>query len=198
MGIPLDFDLDARRSTKAIKGLGAHLAGDGVTFSVASHHATAIELCLFGEDFSGLQRESIQMYRENVDVWQAHASGVRPGERYGFRVHGPYLPELGDRFNPAKLVLDPYAFAIAGEINWDGPIFGYLRDADSNDQAPDTQDDASFVPKSVVIDRAFDWEDDERPLIPLQDSVIYEAHVKGLTKLHPEVPEDLRGTYLGV
>lgn len=198
MGIPLDIDLDALRSVEAHNVLGAHLAGDGATFSVVSQHATAIELCLFGQDDIGPQQASIRMIRANGDVWQVHVPGVRPGERYGFRVHGPYLPALGHRFNPAKLLIDPYAFAISGEIDWNGPVYGYAKGGESSEDVPDDQDDADYVPKSVVVDRAFDWEDDERPIIPLRDSLIYEAHVKGLTKLHPDVPGHLRGTYLGM
>ena len=120
------------------------------------------------------------------------------GQLYGYRVHGPYLPEQGLRFNPAKLVIDPYARALAGELEWKGEVFGYHVGDPSGDLTRDDRDSAAFVPKSVVVDPSFDWEGDEPPRTPWHRSILYEVHVKGFTIRHPEVPEKVRGTYAGL
>jgi isoamylase len=196
--------ISEEQATASISGpktslrLGAHLDPGGVTFSTYSEHASAIDLCLFGTTDDGEQRAGIPFSRADDGFWRVRATGVGAGERYGFRVHGPYSPRDGYRFNPSKLILDPYAFAITGELDWNGPVFGYSSDHGHDTSLPDSRDNVAFVPKSVVVDRSFDWGGDERPAIPWQDTVIYEAHVKGLTKLHSEVPPELRGTYLGV
>src|SRR5438270_3646903 len=137
--------------------------------------------------------------REHTDqVWHVFLPDVRPSQLYGYRVSGPYDPERGLRFNSSKLLLDPYAKAIAGEVSWADEMFGYVVGDKKQDLAQDFRDDAWGVPKSVVIDTAFDWQSDRRPGIPLPDSVIYEVHVKGFSKLWNEVPEELRGTYAGL
>jgi len=131
-------------------------------------------------------------------VWHVFLPDVRPGQLYGFRVSGPYDPERGLRFNSAKLLLDPYAKAIAGEVNWADEMFGYVVGGENEDLTQDFRDDAWGVPKSVVIDNAFDWQGDGKPGIPLHRSLIYEVHVKGFSKRWPEMPEELRGTYAGI
>ena len=133
--------------------------------------------------------------------WHCYLPGVGPGQRYGFRVHGPYAPPEGHRFNPAKLLIDPYAKAIDGVVDWahDANVLPYVPDGTEDaDLEPDDEDDAAAMPKSVVIDDAFVWEGDRPPRIPFADTVIYETHVKGFTMRHPEVREDLRGTYAGL
>ena len=142
--------------------LGATPDGEGVNFALFSEHATAVELCLF--DPAEPSREIRLPIEERTDqVWHAHVSGLRPGAFYGFRVHGPYVPAAGHRFNPAKLLLDPYARALAGSVAWDDAVLGYRAGDPAGDAAPDTRDSAPFVPKSVVIDPAFDWEGDRPP-----------------------------------
>src|SRR5207248_6076475 len=117
---------------------------------------------------------------------------------YGYRVHGPYDPERGDRFNPAKLVIDPYARALSGKLNWDAPVFGYRLGDEAADLSCDPQDDAWGVPKSVVTTSHFDWENDRPPLTPWDETIVYELHVKGFTARHPDIPPELRGTYAGL
>jgi isoamylase len=164
--------------------LGAHLEGDGVRVGVFSGVADVVELCLF-EDGGGETRHALE--RADGDVWHGHVAGAGHGTRYGFRVHGPWDPGAGLRCNAAKLLLDPYARAIAGGVEWNAAL-----DGDNAD------DSAPFVPRSVVSAEPFDWGDDHPPRTALADSVIYELHVKGFTRLHPEVPEALRGTYAGL
>jgi isoamylase len=163
--------------------LGAHVAGDGVDFAVFSGVADAVDVALF--DDGAETRHALE--RDERDVWRGHVAGAGPGTRYGFRVHGPWDPARGVRCNAAKLLLDPYARQIAGAVAWDAAVYGD-NDADS----------APFVPRSVVASGAFDWGDDRPPGTALVDSVMYELHVKGFTRLHPEVPEALRGTYAGL
>ncbi len=172
--------------------LGATYDGVGTNFAVFSEVAEQVELCLFDEEGA----ESRTPLRE-VDgfVWHGYLPNVGPGQRYGFRVHGPYNPAAGQRCDPAKLLLDPYAKAVDGSVSWDPAVFSYqFADPGQRNQA----DSAPHVPRSVVINPYFDWSTDRAPRTPYHDSVIYEAHVKGLTQLHPEVPEDERGTYLGL
>jgi isoamylase len=186
-----------RRPATSLR-LGAHLDPGGVTFSTYSEHATAIDICLIGAFDDGEQRASFPLSRAEDGEWRVRVPGLGAGERYGYRVHGPYSPRDGHRFNPLKLLVDPYAFAITGELDWNGPVFGFASDHGHNTGLLENRDSVGFVPKSVVVDRSFDWGDDERPAIPWQDTVIYEAHAKGLTRLHSEVPPEMRGTYLGV
>jgi glycogen operon protein len=173
--------------------LGATYDGSGTNFSVFSQLAEAVELCLF--DQSG--REERHLLPE-VDAycWHGYLDGVEPGWRYGYRVHGPYQPEQGLRSNPSKLLLDPYAKAVEGEVQWGQPVYPYQLQAD--DLTPDDSDSAADMPKGIVIDPAFDWGDDRPPRTRWHDTVIYESHVKGLTLSHPDIPAELRGTYAGV
>ena len=177
--------------------LGATWDGSGTNFSLFSEHAERVELCLFdGED----EEERVELSERTAHTWHCYLPGIGPGQCYGFRVHGPYDPEHGHRFNPAKLLLDPYAKSIDGPVRWDAAnVLPYVpTDRDDADLEPDDEDDVDAVPKSVVIDPRFDWEGDRRPNTQLHESVIYEAHVKGFTQLHPDVREDLRGTYAGL
>jgi isoamylase len=176
---------------------GATWDGTGVNFSIYSEGATDVELCLFDEP-QGAQTRSIPIRESTGHVWHCYVPGLRPGQYYGFRVHGLYDPEKGQRFNPAKLMIDPYAKALAGRVNWDAPVFGYELGNQDADLRADQQDDASAVPKGVVIAADFDWGNDRPPLTPLHDSILYEVHVKGFTARHPKVPEELRGTYAGL
>jgi glycogen operon protein len=164
--------------------------GAGVNVAVFSEHADAVELCLFDE--GGAERR-IELGQRDGPVFHGHVRGVAPGTRYGLRAHGPYDPHRGHRFNPAKLLLDPYARAIDGDLRYDPAIYGY--DHALGDLVPDPRDSAPFVPRCVVVDDAFPWGDDRRPRTPMADTVIYEAHVRGLTMLHPDVPPELRGSY---
>ena len=131
-------------------------------------------------------------------MWHVFLPDARPGQLYGFRVSGPYEPERGLRFNSSKLLLDPYAKAIAGAVSWADEMFGYVIGGEKEDLTQDFRDDAWGVPKSLVIDSGFDWQNDKRPAIPLHESVIYEVHVKGFSKLWRDLPEQLRGTYAGL
>lgn len=177
--------------------LGATFDGEGVNFALYSERAEEVEVCLFASADAAQESERIRLREVTGTVRHAYVPGLKPGQVYGFRVDGPYDPERGHRFNPSKLLLDPYARAVAGRVDWKGPVFGYrIGDADL-DLSYSDEDDAASVPRGVVIDDAFDWEDDRRPSTPLHRSVIYEVHVKGFTKLHPGIPEALRGTYAG-
>ena len=176
--------------------LGATWDGYGVNFALFSQHAEGVDLCLFGPDGDG---EEVVPLRERTDfVWHAYLPDGRPGQRYAYRVRGPYEPEAGHRFNPAKLLLDPYAKAIVGEVTWDDAVFGFDLGDPEGEDVPDQRDSAPFVPRCVVIDPAFTWSEDRPPRVPWNRTVIYECHVKGLTMQHPGVPPPLRGTYLGL
>jgi isoamylase len=171
--------------------LGATYDGTGTNFAIFSEVAEKIELCLFDEAGN---EERIRLPEMDGYVWHAFLPGIQPGQRYGFRVYGPYEPEKGHRCNPNKLLLDPYAKAIDGQIDWDQACFGYhFETGERNDD-----DSAPHMPKSVVVNPYFDWGMDRPPRTPYNKSVIYEAHVKGLTMTHPRVPEELRGTYAGI
>jgi isoamylase len=178
--------------------LGAHWDGEGTNFALSSEHATAVELCLFeGPDDS---RETVRVpLRERTgSVWHAYLPDVQPGQLYAYRVHGPWAPSQGHRFNPAKLLLDPYARAISGSIRWTDALSGYVVGHPEQDLVPDPRDSAGGLPKSVVVESAFTWGDDRPPRTPWSDTVLYECHVKGMTMRHPDVPGPLRGTYLGL
>jgi glycogen operon protein len=176
--------------------LGATWDGAGVNFAVFSEHATAVDLCLFAAEEPG--REIARMpIRERTDlVWHAYLPQLAPGQLYGYRLHGPWAPRDGHRFNPSKVVLDPYARAIAGTLVWDERVFGHRHGG--ADDVRDERDSAAAVPKSVVVDPTFPWAEDRPLRRPWNETVIYEMHVKGLTARHPEVPPGLRGTYAGV
>ena len=178
--------------------LGATWDGRGVNFALYSERSTAVELCLF--DDQGRETRIGVPWR-SAYVWHAYVPGLAPGQRYGWRVHGPYNPRDGDRFNANKLLLDPYARALDGSVDLRGPVYAYRRDGKDgkpDDQAFDESDDAWAKPRAVVLDPSFDWDGDRKPAVGWSDAVLYELHVKGFTKLHPEVPETLRGTYLGL
>jgi len=175
--------------------LGATWMGNGVNFALFSEHATGVELCLFDDLEATEENIRIPVSEHTDHVWHVFLPDVRPGQLYGYRVSGPYDPERGLRFNSSKLLLDPYAKAIAGEVSWADEMFGYVIGDKKEDSAQDFRDDAWGVPKSVVIDTAFDWQGDRRPGIPLHNSVICEVHVKGFSKLWNEVSEEFRGTY---
>jgi isoamylase len=173
---------------------GATWDGTGVNFSLYSESATRVELCLF-EDVESRTSENISLREVTGHVWHGYLPGVKLGQLYGYRVHGPYEPEQGQRHNPTKVLIDPYARAIAGQIDWKAPVFAYKSGDPAEDLALDEEDDVWGVPKCVVSTSHFDWENDRPPSIPLHDTVLYEVHVKGVTAQHPEIPEELRGTY---
>jgi isoamylase len=178
--------------------LGATWDGTGVNFALFSENATGVELCLYREDGDAEEAARIKITERTDQVWHCFLPDVRPGQYYGYRVAGPYDPERGHRFNPNKLLIDPYAKAITGAIRWSNHLFAYKVGGTREDLDPDPSNSAGGVPKSVVIDSAFTWEDD-RPLgVPYNRTIIYECHVKGMTMRHPEVPPELRGTYLGL
>jgi len=174
--------------------LGATWDGSGVNFAIFSENAAAVDLCLFHA--GGGDEHRIRLTEQTDLVWHAYLPDVRPGQRYGYRVHGPYEPRAGHRFNPSKLLIDPYAKRIDGPVRWNDALFGYRIGED--DLVPDERDSAPFVPKSVVANQAFVWGGEARPRTPLDRTLIYEVHVKGFTRLHPDVPDELRGTYAGM
>ncbi|HZS56086.1 MAG TPA: glycogen debranching protein GlgX [Bryobacteraceae bacterium] len=188
-------------STKVLPGSpypqGATWDGTGVNFALYSESANAVELCLFSE-LGAPATETIQMQECTGYVWSCYVPGLTIGQMYGYRVHGAYEPDKGLRFNPAKLVIDPYATAIAGTVDWNYPIFSYELGNPDGDLKKDEQDNAPGMPKGIVTTSHFDWQNDRSPHRPLHQSVIYEAHVKGFTARHPDIPENLRGTYLGM
>ncbi|MCP2258204.1 glycogen operon protein [Streptoalloteichus tenebrarius] len=171
--------------------LGATYDGAGTNFSLFSEVAERVELCLFDDD--GRERR-VDLREVDGFVWHAYLPRVTPGQRYGYRVHGPFAPESGARCNPNKLLIDPYAKAITGDLRWNEALFGYLLGSGERNDA----DSAPYLPKAVVVDPFFDWSNDHPPRRPYNESVIYEAHVRGMTMRHPDLPEELRGTYAGM
>ena len=178
--------------------LGATWDGEGVNFALFSENATAVDLCLFDKPDASQDTHRIRIEECTDHVWHVYLPEVRPGQHYGYRVHGPYEPEAGHRFNPAKLLLDPYAKAITGTIHWSDARFGYRIGDPRADLSLDEQDSAGLIPKCVVVDPAFTWGGDQLLRTAWDRTVIYEAHVKGLTARHPDIPENLRGTYAGL
>jgi isoamylase len=177
--------------------LGPTWDGEGTNFSIFSENAEKIELCLFDEDD---REERIELTEREAFNWHCYLPGVWPGQRYGYRVHGPYDPANGKRFNAHKLLIDPYAKAIEGGVDWAAAnTLPYVPSMDEDaDLHLDDEDSAEAIPKCIVVDPGFDWEDDRPPNTPWHDTVIYEVHVKGFTKLSNDVREDLRGTYAGL
>ena len=175
--------------------LGSTVTPKGVNFSVYSECATGVSLCLFDEQ--GTQTDCIDLREKTAFIWHGLVKGLRPGQLYGYRVDGPYEPEQGHRFNPAKLLVDPYAKAISGVLDWKKPIYGYKVET-GDDLQKSEEDSAAGMCKSVVVDNEFDWGGDKPPGTPLVDSLVYEVHVKGFSKLNPEIAENLRGTYAGM
>ena len=178
--------------------LGATWDGTGVNFALFSENATGVELCLFQKPDDTGEAAKITLTERTDQVWHCYLPDARPGQYYGYRVHGPYAPASGHRFNPAKLLIDPYAKAITGAIKWSNDLFAYKVGSPQEDLDPDPDNSAGGVPKSVVIDNAFTWENDAPLHIPYNRTIIYECHVKGMTQRHPDVPPGLRGTYLGL
>jgi len=176
---------------------GATWDGQGVNFALFSANATRVELCLFDGEGRETQRIDLPEYRD--ETWHGYVPGIGPGQVYGYRVHGPYEPEAGHRFNPNKLVLDPYARAHVGEVRWDPALFGYQLEHPDADLSFDERDSAPFMPKCVVVDADFNWaRESSRKRIPWDHTIVYETHVKGFTKRHPSVPDRDRGTYRGL
>jgi glycogen operon protein len=177
---------------------GATWDGKGVNFSLFSANATKVEVCLF--DASGeTETDRIELPEYTDQIFHGWIEGVGPGDAYGYRVHGPYAPEEGHRFNPNKLLLDPYARGHTGELKWDPACYGYTIGAEGDDLTFDERDSARFMPKCVIVDPGFDWHGEpNRHPVPWDRTIFYETHVKGFTKLHPAVPESLRGTYAGL
>jgi isoamylase len=177
--------------------LGATWDGRGTNFALFSANAERVELCLF-DGHGRREIERIVLPERTEDVWHGCLNDVAPGQLYGYRVHGPYHPERGLRFNPHKLLVDPYAKQLAGRLVWSDAHFGYRAGSARADLSFDRRDNARGMPKSVVVDEAFTWGKERRPAIPWEDTIIYEAHVKGLTQLREDVPPAWRGTYRGL
>jgi isoamylase len=176
--------------------LGANWDGSGVNFALFSENATGVELCLF--DSENRETKRIHVTEQTDQVWHVYLPEARAGQLYGYRVHGPYSPSDGHRFNPAKLLLDPYAKSIAGPIRWSDALFGYTIGHPEADLSKDERDSADGLPKCVVVDPAFSWGQDAPLRIPWHQTLIYEMHVKGFTARHPKVPKEMRGTYAGL
>ncbi|MGN6318661.1 glycogen debranching protein GlgX [Trinickia sp.] len=177
--------------------LGASWDGAGVNFALFSANATKVELCLFDESGQH-ERERIELPEFTDEVWHVYVPGLKPGAVYGYRVHGPYEPETGHRFNPNKLLLDPYAKAHVGALKWDSAVFGYTIGAEGDDLTFDERDSAPFVPKCVVVDQTYSWTHPKGVRVPWDRAVIYELHVRGYTKRRPDLPASLRGTFEGL
>jgi isoamylase len=178
--------------------LGATWDGNGVNFALFSEHAEAVDLVLFDSAGADRETETIRLSERKDMVWHCYLPDCRPGQLYGYRVHGPYEPDQGKRFNPHKVLLDPYARAIGRDLQWADELFGYRVGDPETDLSFDERDSARFAPLGRVIDTAFTWGDDRPPRTPWHETIIYEVHVKGFTKLNPGVPENLRGTFAGL
>ncbi|HET6666240.1 MAG TPA: alpha-amylase family glycosyl hydrolase, partial [Intrasporangium sp.] len=182
-------------------GHGVHLTAEGAVFSVYALNATAVQVCLFDRDAQGRESERrVPLRHHTHGTWFDTVPGVRVGQRYGFRADGPWEPGRAQRYNPSKLVLDPYARALEGEVTLDAALFAHQVGPDLTGDLTvrDQRDSAAYLPRSVIVDDTFDWGADEPLRRPLTESVIYEVHVKNATALHPDVPEHLRGTYAGL
>ena len=177
--------------------LGATFTAEGTNFALFSAHATGVDLCLFDANHP-LREERIRMVEHTDQVWHIFLPGLPGGQRYGYRVYGPYDPPRGHRFNPSKLVLDPYARAIEGPIDWSDKMFPYVMGNPQEDFLRDFRNDAPDMPKCLVVDDRFDWGDELRPHIPMHETVFYELHVKGFSQQLKTIPEGLRGTYAGL
>ncbi|NRP21863.1 hypothetical protein LPJGGPFB_05122 [Ensifer adhaerens] len=177
--------------------LGAEYTGQGTHFALFSAHAEKVELCLFSND-GEKEVARMPLPEREGDIWTGYIEGIKPGVVYGYRVHGPYEPRKGHRFNPNKLLLDPYAKQIIGSLKWDDALYGYTIGHKNCDMSFDHRDSAAFMPKAVVEDPEFDWSGEEAIRRPWTDTIIYEAHVRGLTMTHPKVPDAIRGTFKGM
>jgi isoamylase len=178
--------------------LGATWDGEGTNFAIYSEGAQDVELCLFDSPTAAEPSQCFRLRERTAHVWHGYIAGIGPGQLYGYRVGGPYEPGAGLRFNPYKLLIDPYAKALAGKVDYAYHPFAYPFDQPGEDWVLDDENDAAGVPKGVVIDPHFDWQEDRPPKVPWHRTIIYEAHVRGLTMRHPAVPEDIRGTYAGI
>lgn len=176
--------------------LGATYDGKGVNFALFSAHAEKVELCLFNASGSE-ELERYEISTNDNNIWSIYLEGAKPDLVYGYRVYGPYKPQEGLRFNPNKLLIDPYGKKLVGKLIWNKAIFGYDIDSPDQDLSYSNLDSAPYVPKSVVVDDSYDWGEDKHPNIPFEDSIIYEAQLRGYTKLHPSVPDAKRGTFAG-
>lgn len=177
--------------------LGASYDGKGVNFALFSANAEKVELCLFNATGTKEEKRFCITVNDN-NIWHIYLEGIEPGQAYGYRVYGPYKPQEGKRFNPHKLLMDPYAKKLIGKVIWHKALFGYDIDSADKDLSFSTLDSAPYVPKSVVVEDTFDWGDDKHPQIPFEDTIIYETHVRGYTMLHPQVPQCNRGKFLGM
>ncbi|MGB3329514.1 MAG: glycogen debranching protein GlgX [Thermomicrobiales bacterium] len=177
--------------------LGSTWDGNGTNFAVFSAFAEAIEVCLY-EDGEGTPSRVFRLPERTTNVWHGYIPGVTPGTRYGLRAYGPFDPERGMRFNSAKVLLDPYAKAIHGKVTWNPAVYSYDFDNPEDDLSLDGMPSDEFMPKAIVVDPAFDWGDDRRLDRPWEETIVYEVHVKGFTRQHPDIPEELRGTYQGL
>lgn len=175
--------------------LGATWDGNGINFALYAENAQGVDLCLFETTEDELESVKVRVNEVSHHVWHVYVPDLKPGQLYGYRVYGPYDPQSGHRFNPHKLLIDPYAKAIAGSIRWDDAVFGYELGHEDADLSFNDADSAPFVPKSVVINPQFDWEGDTQLKLPYHHTIIYETHVKGFTYLHPDIPKEIRGTY---
>jgi glycogen operon protein len=178
--------------------LGATWDGKGVNFAVFSENATAVNLCLFNNYQDKKESDVIKITEHSEGIWHCYVPDMQPGQLYGYRVEGPYKPLEGHRFNSQKLLIDPYAKSIFGKVKWDTSLYGYEIGHAEEDLSFNKADSAPFIPKCVVIDNSFNWEDDIAPKVPLHKTIIYEMHVRGFTQLHPEIPENIRGTYAAI
>ncbi len=178
--------------------LGATWDGRGVNFALFSENASKVELCIFSSIEDKKESHRVTMMEQTNRVWHVYLPEARPGWIYGYRVHGPYDPQSGNRFNPNKVLVDPYAKSIARRIHWDESMFAYKVGNPKEDLERDEQDNAGFAPLCEVIDPSFTWGDDHPPNNPWHETIIYETHVRGLTMRHPEVPPEIRGTYAGL
>jgi isoamylase len=176
---------------------GANWDGRGVNFSLFSANATGVDLCIFDSD-GNKELERIALPEYTDEIWHGYVEGMGPGEAYGFRVHGPYAPESGHRFNPNKLLADPYAREFVGSLEWNHACFGYSIGADDADLSFNELDSAPYVPKCRVVDTDFDWKQNPKPRVAWDRTIIYETHVRGFTRNHPQVAESLRGTFAGL
>jgi isoamylase len=178
--------------------LGATWDGEGINFALFADKAHRVELCLFDSTESTIESDKIEIIERSHQVWHVYVPELLPGQLYGYRVHGPFEPQNGHRFNPNKVLIDPYAKAIAGTIKWHDSMFGYEMGHPDADLSFSPIDSAPYIPKSVVIDPDFNWEGDTQLKYPYYKSIIYETHVKGFTRLHPDIPKEIQGTYAGL
>src|SRR5690554_6057823 len=178
--------------------LGATYDGNGVNFALYAENATQVELCLFDSSDYNKETFKINMHERTYQVWHVYIPNIKPGQAYGYRVRGPYAPHNGHRFNHNKLLIDPYAKSLGGDFEMDDAVFGYEIGHPDIDLSFSELDSAPYVAKSLVIDPTFNWENDQPLRIPYHKMIIYEAHVKGFTKLHSDIPSEIRGTYAAI